>query len=524
MRFFKNPSQVCVSGTASISDLLVSMEQGTVKFRCVTSESGSVTGVVSYGDITRALMNPAFSLENSADSITNRAFAYATADASWAELRILLERHRFVPILDETKSFRALLTGSTKTSQFSISHHDILKPEDFILIAEIGNNHNGSLELARELVRQAKRSGAHIAKFQMCELDSLYGAEGCSQDLSIEYVINLLRKVSLSDEDMYRCFDYCHELGVTPLCTPFDSPSLEKLETYGMEGYKTASADLINQPLYRAVVATDKPIISSTGMSTDEDIDGALQILEQAHSNYALLHTNSTYPTPFKDVHLNCLKNLKERTCSVVGYSGHERGWHIPLAAYAVGAQIIEKHFTLDKSMEGNDHRVSLLPEEFSQLRKSLDDLAVSMGDGHRRLVSQGESNSKIALSKSVFCASALKEHDVISEEHLCVRSPGNGISPRYYQQLLGSTAVRDIEPGEALYMTDLSGNRMGAVDTYPLNFKWGIPVRHRDVYKLYDEFAAPLIEFHLSFKDLELVDEDILTRKLDTEVIVHAP
>ena len=425
---------------------------------------------------------------------------------------------------DEMKRLQALVYGSSEIREFKLADHKISNPSDFLLIAEIGNNHNGSLEMAYQLIDEAKQAGAHIAKFQMRHLDSLYGVDTGSQDLSTEYVVNLLGKVSLNNEDMFRCFDYCYKVGVTPLCTPFDAPSLESLESYGMEGYKIASADLTNHQLYRAIIDTKKPIITSTGMSTDEDIDKALNLLELSNSNFAICHANSTYPAPYADVHLNYLHNLKQRTSSVIGYSGHERGWHVPIAAFAMGAQVIEKHFTLDKTMEGNDHKVSLLPDEFTNLYKALSNVAESLGDGHKRFITQGESNNKIALAKSIFCAKNISAGEMISEDHLVVRSPGNGLSPKYYDQLVGNTAMRNIESGEVFYDDDVEGRLNSSLEKYPHQFVWSIPVRHRDVYSLYDKFQPPAIEFHLSFKDLELPDEEILNKSLSAEVIVHSP
>ena len=282
----------------------------------------------------------------------------------------------------------------------------------------------------------------------MRDLSSLYGDTESSKDLSTEYVINLLKKYNLSDKDMFKCFDFCKKIGITPLCTPFDLSSLEKLEKYGVEGYKLASADLTNHQLMDALIDTKKPLIISTGMSTDEDIDLAISRLDSNYVNYVLCHANSTYPAPFSDVHLNYIDNLKLRTQSVIGYSGHERGWHIPIAAYAKGAQVIEKHFTLDKSLEGNDHKVSLTPSEYSQMSHAFIGLSKSFGVGHKRQVTQGEASNKIALAKSLFCNRDIKQGCEIEENDIIIRSPGIGLSPRMKNVLVGRKALRDIKEG----------------------------------------------------------------------------
>ena len=435
-----------------------------------------------------------------------------------------LEKYRFVPIVDEFNHIQLLATGDPKKREFFLSHHSIKHQEDYILIAEIGNNHNASLERAYELIAAAKDSGAHIAKFQMRDLSSLYGDTESSKDLSTEYVINLLKKYNLSDVDMFKCFDFCKEIGITPLCTPFDLSSLEKLEKYGVEGYKLASADLTNHQLIDALIATKKPLIVSTGMSTDEDIDLAISRLDGNYVNYVLCHANSTYPAPFADVNLNYIDNLKLRTQSVIGYSGHERGWHIPVAAYAKGAQVIEKHFTLDKSLEGNDHKVSLTPSEYSQMSQAFVGLSKAFGIGHKRQITQGEASNKIALAKSLFCQSDIKQGSEIKENDIIIRSPGIGLSPRMKNVLVGRKALRNIKEGDAFFDSDLQDNVTEFKFKTPKNYKWCIPVRHRDVYKLFDLFRPPAIEFHLSFRDLQIIDEEIITKNLNSEVIVHAP
>lgn len=524
MIFDKNIEHFSVDMDATVEQLLKKIENSPVKFSCVVGENDRLMGVISYGDIIRAITTGEFSRNLRAQDVMNSECAYAFYGSGHSTIRPLVGRYRFLPLVDEMKRVRGLVHGDSNVRQFVVGQHKILHPTDFILVAEIGNNHNGSLDLAKSLVDAAKSSGANIAKFQMRDLSTLYGGDNGSADLSTEYVVNLLSKVSLSDEDMFRCFDYCHKIGITPLCTPFDFESLKKLEIYGLEGYKIASADLTNSPLYSAIIETNKPVITSSGMSTDDEIDAALSLLEKGNGNFALLHANSTYPTPYADVHLNYINNLKERTSSVVGYSGHERGWHIAVAAFALGAQVIEKHFTLNKSMEGNDHKVSLLPDEFHALYRSLSDTASALGDGHRRVVTQGESNNKIALAKSIFCRKQIDVGDVIGAEHLEIRSPGNGLSPRLYSNLMGTVASRAVDKGQAFYLDDIYGNSSAASPDFPVLFKWSIPVRHRDVYQLHRVFNPPSVEFHLSFKDLELDDQEILTQGLGSEVIVHAP
>ena len=524
MYYIKDTDNYQVYSDSKFADIVAMLKINEIKFLCVINSMNYVIGIISLGDIVNALGKNDSAKNITAENIMNSRFAYAKQHDKQNTLVHLLEKYKIVPILDGNKKIKLIIAGDPVKREFTIGNHQIKNQNDYILIAEIGNNHNGSLKRAFELIRSAKSSGADIAKFQMRDLDSLYGNDSISHDLSTEHVINLLKKVSLTNNEMCQCFDYCKEIGITPLCTPFDLVSLDKLEKYGLDGYKVASADLTNHELLTALVETKKPLIISTGMSNDEDIDAAISLLEENYVNYALCHANSTYPVPFSDVHLNYIDNLKRRTNSVIGYSGHERGWHIPLAAFTKGAQIIEKHFTLDKSLEGNDHKVSLLPDELSDLNHCLSDLSQALGVGYRRQLTQGEATNKVALSKSLFCVNPIKKGELILESNIVVMSPGNGLSPRYREALIGRLSNRDIKSGQPFYSTDLEvGQKIEKINP-PKHFKWSIPVRHRDVYKLYEIFNPPAIEFHLSSKDLLIDDKKVLTKPLGCEVIVHAP
>jgi len=524
MYYEKCLEDIAVHYSELVTKFVKRVKSSKRSFYCVIDDHKSLIGVISLGDLARSSFFLGKDSKKTVSSIMNTKFHSLRAGASTSTLIHHLEKFRFVPLTNEYNQLQLLVQGEAKKREFYLGKHSIKNDEDYLLIAEIGNNHNGSLKQAYELIRRSAESGADVAKFQMRELSSLYGDDDVSHDLSTEYVINLLKKVSLSDDDMYKCFDYCKELGLTPLCTPFDIASLRKLEKYGLEAYKVASADLTNHELLEELVKTQKPLIVSTGMSTDEDIDQAITLLESNYVNYVLCHANSTYPVPYSDVHLNYIENLKARTASVIGYSGHERGWHVPLAAFVKGAQVIEKHFTLDKTLEGNDHKVSLLPEEFLSMKQALADVANSLGVGYKRQLTQGEATNKIALAKSIFCKKNIKKGEVITNADLIIRSPGNGLSPRMKNMLIGRPSVRNMEAGEPFFDADLNDKSENDLMLVPENFKWCIPVRHRDVYKLFDIFKPPAIEFHLSFKDLDIDDEVVIKNRLNSDIIVHAP
>ena len=202
------------------------------------------------------------------------------------------------------------------------------------------------------------------------------------------------------------------------------------LEDYGMQAYKLASADLTNHELLDAIARTGKPLICSTGMSSESEISAAVRKLKQLDAKYVLLHCNSTYPAPFKDIHLNYLDRLSQIGNCLVGYSGHERGIAVAIAAVAKGAKVIEKHFTLDRTMEGNDHRVSLLPAEFKEMEQGIREVEQALGSNAQRRVTQGEMMNREILAKSLIIDCDLAKGEIIREDMIKVKSPGKGLQP----------------------------------------------------------------------------------------------
>ena len=255
------------------------------------------------------------------------------------------------------------------------------------IIAEIGNNHNGNFNLAIDLVDKAISAGADCVKFQMRHLDEVYRNRSLSKngdDLGTEYIVDLLSKFELSTEEHKKIFDYCSSKDILYLCTPWDQSSVNTLEDFGVLAYKVSSADLTNMPLLQVLVDTNKPLILSTGMSTEDEIISTVNFLNQNDASFTLLHCNSTYPAPLHDINLRWINRLRE-IHPFVGYSGHERGISVSLAAAALDCNIIERHFTLDRSMEGPDHAASLTQEEFTQLVAGVREINLSMGKSTKR-------------------------------------------------------------------------------------------------------------------------------------------
>ena len=255
---------------------------------------------------------------------------------------------------------------------FTIDGHLIGGPRVFV-IAEIGNNHQGSVTMARQLIDAAIDSGADCVKFQLRHREALYRtrADGSvAEDLGAEYIQDLLNKVELSLQQHRDIRTYCKERGITYMCTPWDEPSVDALATMDVPAFKFASADLCNPYLIAKAASLDIPLILSTGMSFEHEIIRSINQLNDLHVPFALLHCNSTYPAPENDIQLPYIQRLKQLH-PLIGYSGHERGTAITVAAVALGACIVERHITLDRSLEGPDHLASLEPTEFKQIGRA---------------------------------------------------------------------------------------------------------------------------------------------------------
>lgn len=393
-----------------------------------------------------------------------------------------------------------------------------------LIIAEIGNNHNGCLERAKNLVAAAVNAGADYAKFQIRNLNSLY-RNNTIEDLGVEYTKDLLHKYELSQNEHKELFEYCRTVGIKYMCTPWDSSSLRFLEEIGVETYKVASADFDNWPLLEALCATGKPLILSTGMSRTSEIIETVGFLNSRSVNYYLLHCNSTYPAPFRDIELNFLKTLKNIHPNI-GYSGHERGISVSIAAVTLGAEVIERHLTFDKNMEGPDHEASLLPEEFKQLVNGIREVELALGPAEisERSLSQGTLLNRDNLGKSIVLCQDVASGDILTASSLEIKAPGQGLSPKHIKQLIGKKIRVTKRKGEFIYLSDL-GEQVEWNSSVDTKARWGIPVRPHDAKTFHEEFDAPVYEFHISYSDLEReTDFSSFGFLRNKKVIVHAP
>jgi N-acetylneuraminate synthase len=399
--------------------------------------------------------------------------------------------------------------------------------ERVFIIAEIGNNHNGSIERAKLMIDKAVEMGADCAKFQMRQIKEVYRSKSINksgEDLGTEYIIDLLKKFELSVDQQRELSMYCKEKGILYLCTPWDIKSVEILESFNVSSYKVASADLTNLPLLDKLASTKKPLIISTGMSTSEEVKYTVDFLNKRNVEFVLLHCNSTYPAPLHDINLKWIENLK-LIHPIVGYSGHERGINVSLAAVALGAKVIERHFTLDRKMEGPDHAASLEFNEFRALINGCREIEESLGDDNlnNRVLSQGEMINRENLGKSLVASRNLYKNEILKPEDIKVLSPGQGLSPQYYESLIGLKLNRDIEKEDYFFKSDLT-NEKQIIKKYKFKHPWGIPVRYHDFKKYLDLIKPDVFEFHLSYSDMELNIEDFLSGTFDFGFVVHAP
>ena len=410
-------------------------------------------------------------------------------------------------------------------SALRIGRHTVGAGHPSLVIAEIGNNHNGSVALAKELVDLAQEAGADAVKFQLRDMAALYrrGGDTAGEDLGAQYTLDQLARFSLSASQMCEVLAYCRARDIEALCTPWDVPSVRVLVDQGVPALKIASADLTHHELLRDAGTRGVPLLVSTGMSREDEIRAAVALLREQGTEFALLHCQSTYPAPYKDVNLTYMDRLARIGGCPVGYSGHERGFHVPIAAVARGARVIEKHFTVDRDMEGNDHKVSLLPGEFAEMVQRIREVELALGSAEPRTVTPGERMNRVSLAKSLVAARTVNEGEVVRAADVTVRSPGRGLQPHQRDRLVGRRMHRTVTDGDFFYPGDLGDEHVG-----PRQFSfarpWGLPVRYHDHAKLIERCTPDFLEFHHSYRDLETDPASVFSGVLPMSFTTHLP
>lgn len=373
------------------------------------------------------------------------------------------------------------------------------------VIAEIGVNHNGFLDLALKLIDVAVEAKADAVKFQKRRLDRLYGKKYLENanagEKTLRYMLPYLQKVELTNEDYAVIVERCQQRNVTFLASAFDTDSVDFLDALGVPAFKVASADLTNLPLLDHLISKGKPLILSTGMSHMHEVEITVNFLKERKAEFALLHCNSTYPAAFEDINLKFMDQLR-RFDVPVGYSGHERGIAVSTVASALGASIIERHLTLDRTMDGPDHAASLEPQGFQKMVRDIRQVASALGAGEEKFISRGEILNREVLGKSLVAARQIQAGETVTREMIAVKGPALGLSPQYYTQLLGRTIERVITEDEPFLERDL-GHHITLDPSSVLPMDYGFTVRFRDFQEMLPN-NPKMLEFHFTDRDLD--------------------
>ncbi len=324
------------------------------------------------------------------------------------------------------------------------------------IIAEAGVNHNGSVELACKLVDAAKKAGADCVKFQTFKSRNLVSLSAQKAEYQRNTTgegsqVDMLKRLELSFDEFLQVKKYCEKVGICFLSTPFDFDSIGFLNSIDMPFWKIPSGEVTNYPYLVALAKTGKPVVMSTGMCEMAEIQAAIDVLNaNGTKDIKLLHCNTEYPTPYEDVNLKAMQTIREAFGLEVGYSDHTKGIEVSVAAAALGAVVIEKHFTLDRNMEGPDHKASLEPDELSEMVSSIRHIEKAIGTGEKAPSPSEKKNIAIAR-KSIVAAKSIKTGEILTKDNITVKRPGTGISPMRWKDVLGTKAARDFKEDELI-------------------------------------------------------------------------
>ena len=327
------------------------------------------------------------------------------------------------------------------------------------IIAEAGVNHNGSIDLALRMIDTAKKAGANAVKFQSFKAENLASRFAPRAKYQIQNTgskdnqLKMLKELEIDLKAHEKLMTHCRERKIEFLSSPFDLGSIDLLESLGVKTFKIPSGEITNLPYLRKIGALKKKVILSSGMSEIQEIDEALKVLTTqgtALNDISVLHCNTEYPTPYSDVNLKAMQTIKNEFSVKVGYSDHTQGIEVAIAAVALGAHIIEKHFTLDKNMLGPDHNASLDPHELKEMVKAIRNIEEALGSGEKRPSPSERKNIEVAR-KSIVARSSILKGEVFSSKNLAVKRPGTGVSPMKWDLVLGQKAIRDFDLDEEI-------------------------------------------------------------------------
>lgn len=332
-----------------------------------------------------------------------------------------------------------------------------MNSQKIYIIAEAGVNHNGNMELAKKMVEAAAEAGADCVKFQTFipeNLVSKYAEKAEYQKQNTgkeENQLDMLKKLTLTEEQYQELSRHAQKRGIDFCSTAFDADSIRVVHRLGCKFWKIPSGEITNLPYLIQIARYQEPIILSTGMSTLKEVETAVRVIrEYSKKTVTLLHCNTEYPTPFEDVNLLAMKQLAQSFGCQVGYSDHTVGIEIPIAAAALGARVIEKHFTLNRGLEGPDHKASLEPNELYEMVKAIRNVEAALGSGEKA-VQESERKNLSVVRKSIVAKTDILKGELLTENNLTTKRPGNGISPMKWKELLGTEAVRDFKKDELI-------------------------------------------------------------------------
>lgn len=329
-----------------------------------------------------------------------------------------------------------------------------------LIIAEAGVNHNGSLDIAKQLVDAAVDAGVDIIKFQTFKADKLVSKDAKKAEYQKQNIgdgddsqYQMLKKLELSESDHQELVAYCHQKGIRFWSTAFDIESIDFLHSLELGLWKIPSGEITNYPFIKKIALLHEPVIMSTGMCDEDDIRNALDVLLKnglTKDQITILHCNTQYPTPMKDVNLKAMLTIKHDFETAVGYSDHTRGIEVPIAAVALGAEVIEKHFTLDRNMAGPDHKASLEPQELKAMVQAIRNIESALGTGIKQ-VSESERGNISVARKSIVASTYIKKGETLTDSNLSVKRPGTGISPMLWETIVGTKATKDYQPDQQI-------------------------------------------------------------------------
>ena len=327
-----------------------------------------------------------------------------------------------------------------------------------IIIAEAGVNHNGDMTTAKGLIDAAATAGVDYVKFQTFKTENLVSNDAPTAEYqksatneTSQYA--MLKRLELSEEQHLDLIDYCRQKGVNFLSTAFDLDSIDLLNQFDLDFWKIPSGEITNYPYLAKIARTGQPIVMSTGMCDHQDIKNALNVLYDngaSKENITLLHCNTQYPTPFEDVNLLAMPHMGTQFDVNIGYSDHTQGIEVPIAAVALGAKVIEKHFTLDRNMEGPDHKASLEPHELKAMVDAIRNIEKAIGNPEK-CASASETPNKAIARKSIVAKCHIAKGELLTENNITVKRPGNGISPMRWREVIGTTAIHDFNPDQLI-------------------------------------------------------------------------